>query len=342
MLKASKIENIYKYQVLKECGLEFCFDDVLNEGMIKSFIEKEAKEKLINVIYRAVDYFKKIGDKNTLEKFTSRVKDIWYNEISYQARLKIVITFLATVVISSYMINAIIGKEKVNGKEIKVVDTAEGKKVEGLDATEEFKNANDTSVKTIQNKRKVATANSFTITERGLELMKSHEKLRLEPYHATKHEKNNKIFTIGYGHVIKETDPDWLKNATAITEEQADELFAQDVSAVENGLARIFRNNLDVHQREASFYPQSFIDVMVSLAFNMGVYGVSQTDLFKDLSKIRYDSKTGMADMSDFDVVVKKLKTTSTTQKGKVLGGLQRRRMEEYHYIYNNLYEDEQ
>ena len=168
----------------------------------------------------------------------------------------------------------------------------------------------------------------FKISQNGIEHIKHYEKCRLEPYYATKKEREMGIKTIGWGHKITQSDPLWLRNAKSITQEQADELFRNDIIVFENELKQVFRS-LPKHLQPPNLYSQGFIDVCISILYNSGRKNFKGSPLFQTLAKCRID-KNGNINQQDYLYTCSKIKDSCITQKGKVIPGLVKRRAEEY------------
>jgi lysozyme len=81
--------------------------------------------------------------------------------------------------------------------------------------------------------------------------------------------------TIGYGHLFKP-----YESFTTITEAQASQMLAQDVSAAENGVNRLVKVKLT----------QSQFDALVSFVFNVGVGAFSRSTMLKRLNAGNYQS----------------------------------------------------
>ena len=90
------------------------------------------------------------------------------------------------------------------------------------------------------------------ISEKGLELIKSFEGLRLTSYKAVSSEK---YYTIGYGHYGSDVRKDMT-----ITESQAEELLKKDVEKFENKVNKYSNYNFNQNQ----------FDALVSFAYNIG------------------------------------------------------------------------
>ena len=90
------------------------------------------------------------------------------------------------------------------------------------------------------------------ISEKGLELIKTFEGLRLSAYKALSTEK---YYTIGYGHYGSDVSKDMV-----ITELQAEELLKKDVEKFEDKVNKYSNYNFNQNQ----------FDALVSFAYNIG------------------------------------------------------------------------
>ena len=90
------------------------------------------------------------------------------------------------------------------------------------------------------------------ISEKGLELIKTFEGLRLSSYKAVSTEK---YYTIGYGHYGSDVSKDMT-----ITESQAEELLKKDVEKFEDEVNKYSNYNFNQNQ----------FDALVSFAYNIG------------------------------------------------------------------------
>ena len=129
-------------------------------------------------------------------------------------------------------------------------------------------------------------------SDKGLDLIKKYEGLRLTAYKPVSTEK---YYTIGYGHYGKDVTP-----GMTITKEKADEYLKSDVKTAEKAV-----NNLD------KGFNQNQFDALVSFTYNVG------TGNLKKLASGRTVDEIG-------DKI-----TLYTKAGGKVLTGLVRRRKEE-------------
>ena len=173
-------------------------------------------------------------------------------------------------------------------------------------------------------------AQSFTISQDGIEHIKDYEKCHLEPYYATESERKRGIRTIGWGHKITRNDPEWLIKATSITQEQADALFANDIKVFENELLRAVRGLTNKQLKNPEIYPQQFIDVVISMLYNSGLSNVKASDFYKTWNNCRIDPKTGKIRIDDYNYTISKIPNSCVTQKGSVMRGLVNRRNTEH------------
>lgn len=168
---------------------------------------------------------------------------------------------------------------------------------------------------------------NFKISSNGIEHIKQYEKCYLKPYYATKSEKARGIKTIGWGHKIIPSDPEWLKRASSITQEQANQLFSQDIHLYEKELAEAFKV-LPKHLQDVALYPQGFIDACISIIYNSGRKNLKESPFFKTLANCRLD-KDGYLNHEDFIFTCSKIKDSCISQQGKIIQGLVNRRKAE-------------
>lgn len=129
-------------------------------------------------------------------------------------------------------------------------------------------------------------------SEKGLDLIKKYEGLRLTAYKAVPSEE---FYTIGYGHYGKDVSP-----GMKITKEQADTYLKSDVKKAENAV-----NNLK------KGFNQNQFDALVSFTYNVGVGNLKK-----------------LANGRSVEEIGNKI-TLYTKAGGKTLTGLVRRRNEE-------------
>ena len=134
--------------------------------------------------------------------------------------------------------------------------------------------------------------NSLTIGEKGLELIKSFEGLRLRAYLCPA-----KVWTIGYGHTGD------VRGGQVITQSQADDLLKQDLRRFEIAVRKLVKVPLTQNQ----------FDALVSFAYNVGEAALSRSTLLRKLNA--------------GDLAGTKLEFAKWNKGGgKVLAGLTRRR----------------
>ena len=89
------------------------------------------------------------------------------------------------------------------------------------------------------------------LSENGIKLIKKYEGCRLKAYKCPRG-----VWTIGYGHTDNVRPDDF------ITQDEAEELFKQDVKVFENAVNKLVKVKLNQNQ----------FDALISFAFNLG-YG---------------------------------------------------------------------
>ena len=139
------------------------------------------------------------------------------------------------------------------------------------------------------------------ISERGLNLIKRYEGLRLKPYRCAAG-----LWTVGYGHVIGDgrTLPD-SENRT-LTKEEVDSLLSADIRRFERGVLRLCPVLLT----------QGQFDALVSFSFNLGLGNLQR-------STLRMKTNRGERDAAAKEFM------KWTKAGGKVLSGLVKRRSDE-------------
>ena len=129
-------------------------------------------------------------------------------------------------------------------------------------------------------------------SEKGLDLIKKYEGLRLTAYKAVPSEE---FYTIGYGHYGKDVSP-----GMKITKDQADKYLKSDVKKAENAV-----NNLK------KGFNQNQFDALVSFTYNTGIGNLKK-----------------LANGRSIEEIGNKI-TLYTKAGGKTLAGLVKRRNEE-------------
>jgi len=138
--------------------------------------------------------------------------------------------------------------------------------------------------------------------EPALSLIKKYEGLRLKVYKCPAG-----LDTIGYGHVILDTEKDLYKG---ITVKQADELLSTDIKRFAIGVIKLVKVPVT----------DNMINALVSFSFNVGLGSLKASTLLKKVNSRKFEEAS-----NEF------LKWNKAKVKGKltVLIGLDRRRKEE-------------
>jgi GH24 family phage-related lysozyme (muramidase) len=155
--------------------------------------------------------------------------------------------------------------------------------------------------------KKFKNPNDLKITNRCINLIKKSEKLKLVAY-----DLHDGKITVGYGHAEPKSTSKY-KVGQKISEKEADELLYDDIAVAANGIKRMF-NQWSVNGDEYKI-TQTMFDSMVSLAFNIGITGLRNTD-FIDYVKDK-----------EYKKAAEKIKTTKLKDG---FGGLIARRAQEY------------
>lgn len=120
------------------------------------------------------------------------------------------------------------------------------------------------------------------ISQDGIDLIKSHEKLRLRGYDI----RDGKI-TIGWGHA-EPKGRSRFKVGQQITKREADRLLEQDLETIQADVKRRFekwnRAGYDVPLTQEMF------DALMSVAFNKGAKGLFTCDFMKHLKRGDYEA----------------------------------------------------
>jgi GH24 family phage-related lysozyme (muramidase) len=160
-----------------------------------------------------------------------------------------------------------------------------------------------------------------TISEKGINLLKSIEKLRTKPYDdQTGKEITNWVegATIGYGHLIAKTE--WGKYKNGITEPQAFVLFKSDLSPFEKKVKYLVKVPLLQNQ----------FDALVILAFNIGESSFSSSSILKLVNNP--SAKTPYSN-------IEKAWMAWDKSRGKIMKGLENRRKAEWNIYSKNIYQ---
>jgi GH24 family phage-related lysozyme (muramidase) len=160
-----------------------------------------------------------------------------------------------------------------------------------------------------------------TLSDKGINLLKSIEKLRTKPYDD---QTGNEIktwvegATVGYGHLIAKVE--WEKYKNGITESQAFMLFKSDLAPFEKKIKSLVKVPLSQNQ----------FDALVMLAFNIGESAFSSSSILKLVNDP--SSKTPCSSLKKAWMAWNKL-------RGKVMKGLENRRRAEWNIYSMNIYQ---
>lgn len=126
------------------------------------------------------------------------------------------------------------------------------------------------TIRNVENKYKNPL--QLNISQNGLDHLKKFEDIRLEKYHL------GGDTLIGYGHKILPNE-----NYSTITPEIAEELLIKDATYASDGVKRLFKmwNDLGIDIKVT----QNQFDVMVSLAYSMGVGAFRGSDFVQALKQ---------------------------------------------------------
>jgi lysozyme len=141
------------------------------------------------------------------------------------------------------------------------------------------------------------------LNQKGLDLIKSHEGLRLEAYPdpAT----NSDPWTIGYGHTSAAGEPK-VRKGMKISRQEAEDILKKDLATFERHVRSCLKVNLNDNQFSA----------LVSFCFNVGPNNFSKSGVLKAVNA------------GQLDLVPARLMLWNKAA-GKVMRGLTRRRAEE-------------
>ena len=139
-------------------------------------------------------------------------------------------------------------------------------------------------------------------SSKALELIKQFEGLRLKAYLCP-----GGVWTIGYGHTTG------VKSGMVITEDQAEDFLLSDIAVFEKA---VNDQNLAL--------TQNMFDALVSFTFNVGVGNFKRSTLLFKIKVNPWDNSI----MDEF--------LRWVYSKGRVLPGLQRRRLAEMKLYFSN------
>lgn len=274
---------------------------ILNEAILNEEFD-------INNIKSSI---KSIADKNKVLKYLFNR----FNNAKNQPMRKHIATLLITVFLINFGIrnNKWSNSNKLSAHEITKISNEMS--YQETMSTEEMAQFLDIKIQLDEPKElKVPTYNNYELVDAGslnvtsgtINFIKNHEKLRLKAYRI-----GDKRITIGWGHA-EQIKTSRYKLGQEISIEEAENLFNKDLTIAENGVKRIFKqwkkSGLDIK------ITQNMFDAMVSMAYNMGVYGLRTSDFIQHI-------KNG-----DFQTAADSIKTTKVSKK---FPGLETRREKE-------------
>lgn len=149
----------------------------------------------------------------------------------------------------------------------------------------------------------------LTLSEKGKELIKKHEGLRLKGYSIG----DGKV-TIGYGHA-EPAKRSRYKVGQEISKAEADKLFDRDIESKIKGIKRMFRQWGKRNKKEYKI-SQGMFDALVSIAYNTGITGLRNTQFAEKLERAN--------DPMEVAELIKR------TRLKRGFSGLQDRREDEY------------
>lgn len=328
----SKIQNIYRYQIIKKYGLEDSL--YLNES---AGSDSEFNNKAKNITYRAITYFENSGNQEAAQAFSQRTNSIWNSADLPKMKILKVCGLLLKLGVEPDSMNSILGQERCdgvlyytaykNGKPKLFAHSLHSSGIGGGYNTQTYAPA------VLSGARGSERATGFTITSEGIELIKRYEGgFQARAY------KDTTGKSIGYGHFITKSDPQWLQakyHGGTITQEQALQIMASDIQKIANSVAGQFAKHIRGPLSQASGYPQAFIDMVISIAYNAGAGGMSKSPMFKALIRAPYDDSTKMINL---DYLRNNVLPLFPRSCNKGLAGIVKRRKAEAEYVSQRVF----
>ena len=111
------------------------------------------------------------------------------------------------------------------------------------------------------------------LSNKGLNTLKRFEALRLKPYKDA-----GGKFTVGWGHLIKRPEENYLLNKNGISVGKANQLLQGDVQIAEKAVKRLVKVPLSGNQ----------LDALISFVYNIGVGAFSRSSMLKYLNAGQY------------------------------------------------------
>lgn len=152
-------------------------------------------------------------------------------------------------------------------------------------------------------------SSEMDISEKGIEIIKDHEKLRLKGYSI-----GDGSITIGWGHSEKKNNSKY-SIGQKIDSSEAHFLLKKDLETSVNGVRNIFKE----WENEKIYVSvnQDQFDCLVSLAYNTGVNKLRRSKLIRYLKQ------------GDYETFGIKIKTYAATKNSLKCRGLEKRRQKE-------------
>ena len=145
------------------------------------------------------------------------------------------------------------------------------------------------------------------LSQNGWDFIRQEEKLKLRAY-----DLKDGYITIGYGHA-EPVKTSKFRVGDKISKEDANKLLIKDINTAAKGVKRMFeqwkKQGIDIK------ITQNQYDVLVSIAFNMGIGGLRNSDFIQHLKN------------NDLESAAELIKTTGISDKFR---GLEIRRQKEY------------
>ena len=327
----SKIQNIFRYQIISKYGLEDSL--YLNESAGSG---GEFNNKAKNITYRAISYFEKSGNQEAAQEFSKKANSIWNSANLPKVKILKVCRMLMRLGLESEQINSILGSERCDGVlyytaykdgRTKLFAHTLSKETGGDQYSQTYGQAALSGAKGSER------ASDFIITKEGIDLIKKYEGGFL-----AKSYKDTTGRSIGYGHFITKSDPQWLQAkyyGGTITQQQAEQIMESDLQKIGKAVAGQFRKHIRGPLSQASGYPQAFIDMVISIAYNAGAGGMSKSPMFKKLITAPYDDSTKMINL---DYLRNKVLPLFPKSCNKGLAGIVKRRKAEADYVIQRVF----
>lgn len=229
-----------------------------------------------------------ISDKSDVKKYIDYISSK-YNKLAPEAKKKLLktILILSLTFFSANQIFSMISDKNMKNDAVEVIKDIE--------------------------KRDVFNINKAKMSKSGIEHLKSEEKLKLKAYKIG----DGKI-TIGYGHA-EPINKSKYRLGQSITIDKANKLLEKDIKTAEDGVKRIFRewekNGIRVKINQNQF------DALVSMAFNMGIGNLRNSDFIQELKR------------NNIAKAAELIKDTGVSDK---FSGLYTRREKEYNMFTKN------